>query len=167
LTNKISLKDDAFSFLLLMLDQNAIEQWRRTISSPYQLDMSHAVLDCSSASDSSYRTPERLPMHVVCPPAPKRKRALSGPYDALSPVEAGRILFKMKNQETQTDLSLGTSRVKGMAMHLLRIHYGCSSCRTLIVGEMDQPPTCSFCGTPMRRSTGTNIGLYHLVPYFE
>ncbi len=150
-----------------MLDQYAIEQWRRTVTSPHQLDMSHAVLDCSSASDSSTRTPPRPPVQLVCPPAPsKRRRLASGPY-AMTPTEAGRVLFSMKHQSTQTDQSLGTSKVKGMAMHLLRIHYGCAACRTLMVGEWDQPPNCSFCGKAMHRSVGTNVGLYHLVPYFE
>lgn len=143
-----------------MLDYDEIEQWRRSVSSPYQLDVANAVLDCSSATPSTVCTPERPPLRLVCPPAPKKPK-----YD-FSVIRAGKILFDMKSQGTQTEQSLGTCRVRGMAMHLLRIHYGCPTCNTLLVGDTS-PPICSFCGQPMHRSVGTNVGLYHLVPYFE
>ena len=148
-----------------MLDQHAIENWRRTVSSSYQLDMSNAILDCSTASSTSTRTPERPRVHLVCPTAPKKRRRR--PALDLDLMQASRTLFHMKDQSTQTDQSLGISKVKGLALHLLTIQYGCSTCRTLMVGQPDEVPDCQFCQQPMRRSVGTNVGLYHLVPYFE
>ena len=145
-----------------MLTDAAIEQWRRSITSPCQLDVGHAILDCSTASDDSTRTPQRPPLRLVCPPAPKKPTLKMDP-DVFA---ASQVLFNMKDQGTQTCQSLGTCRVKGMAMHMLRIHHGCPICRTLFVGELESP-LCSFCYTPLARSVGTNVGLYHMVPYFE
>ena len=143
-----------------MLGYNDVNQWLHTIPESTQLNMHGAVIDCSTDSDSSYRTPVRPP-RMICPPAPKKKRLTLEDY------AAGEALCKMRDVGTQTDLSLGTQRVKGLSLHLASIHYGCADCLTLVLGDASETPYCRFCGGVMKRNAGTNVGLYHMVPYFE
>jgi hypothetical protein len=139
----------------LLMNDYAIQEWRKLASMKKQLDLSNVIIDCSASS--SRRTPDQNLVHIVCPPAPKKPK-LDFIFD-----------FRRSKEDVgcQTDLSLGKMQMKGLMMHFVRIYYGCRICRTLVIGDSLKVPDCSFCDRPMTRSVGTNVGLYHMVPYFQ
>lgn len=124
-----------------------VDEWRRTLDTAYQPDYGDCIVDCDVSSDSTTLTPQRPSVRLACPDAPKKRK---------------RIICT--HSETQTDLSLGTQRVKGATLQLYSIDYSCHSCHVLQFSNKN----CRFCGEPVQqRNFGNQVGLYHLVPYFE
>lgn len=123
-----------------------IIEWRRSIDTTHQPDFGDCVVDCDLSSDSTTLTPERPTLRLVCPDAPRKRKRLY-----------------LSSQGSQTDLTVGPQTLKGATLQCYSIDYACHSCHVLQFS--DRP--CRFCGEPTQRNVGTQVGLYHLVPYFE
>lgn len=92
-------------------------------------------------------TPESSPLPLICPNAPRKKRRTYYCHDS-----------------SQTDITLGNrehGRAAVVSMSVMELR--CRQCNLVwFRGRF-----CPACDQPLVVDRGINVGLYHMVPYFE
>ena len=146
-------------------NKGSINTWCSTIypdNEPFKNDVqSPIIIDCETESETaSDNTPPRQPLALKCPNAPQKRIRTS--------------LFQCKpfgpSVSTQTDVSLGQAKTRGISLSLFSIDYACKHCKIFYLDhdqEEDAWLHCRMCGRQLKRNAASNVGLYHVSPYFE
>ena len=142
-------------------NKESINTWASTIyptGSAYH-EVEPLVIDCETASENSVElTPPRRPLAPICPDAPKKRVRTS--------------LFNVRPKgvsvAVQTDISLGQTKTRGLSLNLFSIDYACKTCKIFYFDKsQDDWLHCRACGRHLKRNASSNVGLYHVSPYFE